>query len=119
MLIAGCGGFAGTCGRYLVGKVNAGNEHSGFPILSFMLNLVSCMMAGLLFGIIEHRGYISSAEAVLLIVGFSGGFAAFSSFSDDIWALSNNRSRATINAYIALSIVSGLALLWLGRIIAI
>ncbi|WP_289289815.1 hypothetical protein [uncultured Muribaculum sp.] len=38
MLIAGAGGFVGTCGRYLIGKWCSGMFHGAFPLGTFMVN---------------------------------------------------------------------------------
>lgn len=49
MLIAGCGGFVGTCGRFLVGKWCSGIFHGPFPMGTFMVNLIGCFLIGLFF----------------------------------------------------------------------
>lgn len=46
MLIAGCGGFVGTCGRYLVGKWCSGMWHGSFPMGTFMVNIIGCFIIG-------------------------------------------------------------------------
>ena len=44
MLIAGCGGFVGTCGRYLVGKWCSGMFHGSFPMGTFLVNIIGCFI---------------------------------------------------------------------------
>ena len=41
MIIAGCGGFIGTCGRFLVGKWSSGMFHGSFPMGTFAVNLIT------------------------------------------------------------------------------
>lgn len=36
MLIAGAGGFVGTCGRFLIGKWSSGMFHGAFPMGTFL-----------------------------------------------------------------------------------
>lgn len=85
MLLAGCGGFVGTCGRYLVGKWCSGIFHGAFPMGTFMVNLIGCFLIGLFFGLLEKAHVMTPGENVLLITGFCGGFTTFSSFADDMW----------------------------------
>ncbi len=40
MLLAGAGGFVGTCGRFLVGKWSAGMFHGAFPMGTFLVNII-------------------------------------------------------------------------------
>lgn len=40
MILAGCGGFVGTCGRYLVGKWASGMFHGSFPMGTFLVNII-------------------------------------------------------------------------------
>ena len=53
MLIARCGGFVGTCGRYLVGKWCSGIFHGPFPMGTFLVNIIGCFLIGLFFGLLE------------------------------------------------------------------
>lgn len=53
MLIAGAGGFVGTCGRFLIGKWSAGMYHGAFPMGTFLVNIIGCFIIGLLFGLLE------------------------------------------------------------------
>lgn len=52
MLIAGAGGFVGTCGRYLVGKWSGAMFHGSFPMGTFLVNVIGCFIIGLLFGLL-------------------------------------------------------------------
>lgn len=80
IIIAGCGGFVGTAGRYLVGKWSSGMWHGAFPMGTFLVNIIGCFIIGLFFGLLEHAKVMTPNENVLLITGFCGGFTTFSSF---------------------------------------
>lgn len=87
ILIAGCGGFVGTAGRYLIGKWSAGMWHGAFPMGTFLVNIIGCFLIGLFFGLLENAKVMTPSENVLLITGFCGGFTTFSSFADDMGCL--------------------------------
>lgn len=87
MLIAGIGGFAGTCGRYLVGKLCSGIFHGVFPLGTFIVNMTGCFVIGILFGLLGKTNILTPNENILLITGFCGGFTTFSSFAGDMLAL--------------------------------
>ena len=73
MLIAGLGGFAGTCGRYLTGV--AGKKLCGdkYPAGTFAVNVIGCFIIGLFVGL-WNRHEMSPLVNALLISGFCGGF---------------------------------------------
>ena len=106
MLIAGAGGFIGTCLRYLVGKLAHYITASSFPWGTFAVNIV---------GSLEKAHLISANMNVFLITGFCGGFTTFSSFADDMFLLMQNKHWGYFSAYLVLSVVLGIVLVWLGR----
>lgn len=68
MILAGCGGFVGTCGRYLVGKWASGMFHGSFPMGTFLVNIIGCFIIGLFFGLLEKAHVMSASENVLFII---------------------------------------------------
>lgn len=115
MLIAGAGGFVGTCGRYLIGKWSAGMFHGNFPMGTFLVNVIGCFIIGLFFGLLENAKVMTANENILLITGFCGGFTTFSSFADDMYVLSNKGDWTTFILYLAASVIAGVLLVWAGR----
>ena len=118
MLIAGIGGFVGTCGRYLVGKLCSGMFHGVFPLGTFLVNLTGCFIIGILFGLLGKTNILTPNENILLITGFCGGFTTFSSFADDMWVLGNKGDWSVFAIYLAASIICGIFLVWAGRAVA-
>lgn len=117
ILIAGCGGFVGIAGRYLVGKWSAGIWHGAFPMGTFLVNIIGCFIIGLFFGLLENAKVMTPQENVLLITGFCGGFTTFSSFADDMWVLGQQGQWVTFGVYLGLSVVLGILCVWAGRAI--
>lgn len=117
MILAGCGGFIGTCGRYLVGRLASAMFHGDFPSGTFLVNMAGCFVIGLLFGLMEKTNVMTADESVLLVTGFCGGFTTFSSFAGDILNLGNKGDWITSAVYLCASVIFGVLLVWGGRAI--
>lgn len=115
MLIAGLGGFMGTCLRYLTGRLCHLWELGGFPLGTFVVNIVGSFIIGALLGLAERNNFISPTMNVLLVTGFCGGFTTFSSFADDIFLLMQQRNWTIFAIYTSLSIILGVFFVWIGR----
>ena len=70
--------------------------------------LLACSLA-------EEKGVLSSQMSLLLITGFCGGFTTFSTFADDMYLMLGRSQWALFVAYVVLSLVLGLTMVWLGR----
>jgi CrcB protein len=115
MLLAGCGGFVGTALRFLTGKLCAHISLGGFPLGTFMVNIVGGFLIGLLLGLAEGRGALSPSASALLVTGFCGGFTTFSTFADDMFLMLNKGQIMLFVLYLFMSLAIGIALVWLGR----
>ncbi len=115
MIIAGCGGFLGTCLRFLTGKFYSVVGLTAFPWGTFTVNLVGSFIIGIFFGLAEKTQLISPSMNAFLITGFCGGFTTFSSFSHDMLSLADSKSWLYFSLYVVLSFALGLLLVWLGR----
>ena len=113
MLIAGLGGFAGTCGRYLTGIAGKKLFGDKYPAGTFAVNVLGCFIIGIFSGIFA-RHEMSSLVSALLISGFCGGFTTFSSFSHDSFAMIQKGEWLKFICYVVPSVVLGLLMVWLG-----
>ena len=115
MLIAGLGGFVGTCLRYLTGRLCHLWDVGGFPLGTFVVNVIGSFIIGALLGLAERNHFITPTMNVLLVTGFCGGFTTFSSFADDIFLLLQQRHWTMFALYTGLSIILGVIMVWAGR----
>ena len=115
MLIAGLGGFMGTCLRYLTGRLCHLWELGGFPLGTFVVNIVGSFIIGALLGLAERNNFITPTMNVLLVTGFCGGFTTFSSFADDMYLLLQQRHWIVFLLYATLTFALGLLMVLLGR----
>ena len=115
MIIAGIGGFVGTCLRYLTGRLCHLWDVGGFPLGTFVVNVVGSFIIGALLGLAERNNMITPTMNVLLVTGFCGGFTTFSSFADDIFLMLQQRHWTMFALYTGLSIILGVIMVWAGR----
>ena len=115
LLIAGCGGFVGTVGRYLLCKWTSSIWHGSFPMGTFLVNIIGCFIIGLFFGLMEHSKVLTPSQNVLLITGLCGGFTTYSSFANDMWMLGSKGDWTTFTLYLTLSVVIGVLCVCAGR----
>ncbi len=113
-IIAGLGGFLGTCLRFLSEKLGALICHLSFPLGTFMANMLGCLIIGLLYGYLDKTGKLSKTQNALWITGFCGGFTTFSSFSHDAFAMIQKGEWIKFILYVVPSVALGLLFVWLG-----
>jgi fluoride exporter len=119
ILYVGVGGFIGSALRYLVsGWTQQVSKSLDFPYGTLTVNLVGCFMIGLLGQLAEARGIFSSETRLLVFIVLLGGFTTFSSFGNDTLNLARGGQMFNALINIAINIVFGLQLVWLGRTVA-
>ena len=115
MIIAGLGGFLGTCLRFMTGKLCHALVVTNFPLGTFVVNMVGSFLIGVFFALAEKSGVISPAMNAFLITGFCGGLTTFSSFADDMYLLLEQRHMLVFVLYATLTFALGLLMVLLGR----
>lgn len=88
-----------------------------FPIGTFSVNMLGCLVIGFLARLAEAKGLFQGEVRLLIFVGFLGGFTTFSSFGYETFQLLRDGEilQALLNA--GLQVVLGVLLVWLGYII--
>ena len=115
MLLVALGGALGSVARYkLSGWVLHHTIDWRFPAGTFAVNVVGCLVAGLLAGIAERHEILSPDARIFLFTGILGGFTTFSAFGLETMLLLKRGEVMVAGANILLSVVAGLLALWLG-----
>ena len=117
MLLVAVGSGLGGVLRYLVPCWICAAK--GFPWATLTVNVVGSLLIGLLSGALARHGG-SSAESIraFAVVGFCGGFTTFSTFSNETFGLIESSQWLSAVAYVSLSILAGLAAVFLGYAIS-
>lgn len=109
------GGGAGALLRMrLGGLVERFYGFGAFPFGTLCVNLLGCLLMGVLAAVLEKTHAFGAELRVLLITGLLGGFTTFSAFGfETIYAF---RRGATLVAVtnVLVSVLGGLLLVWVG-----
>jgi fluoride exporter len=119
LLLVAVGGALGSVARYkLSGYVLHHTIDWRFPAGTFAVNVIGCLVAGLLAGLAERHSALSPEARLLLLTGVLGGFTTFSAFGLETMFLLKRGDVLVAAANIVLSVVAGLVALWLGMALA-
>ena len=113
IFLVGIGGMAGSILRYLISK-NISHIYDSFPIGTFAVNIIGCLLAGVLFKYLSINKDINIEYGLFLIVGFCGGFTTFSAFSIDSINLLNENKFLVLFSYTILSSIIGILFCYIG-----
>jgi CrcB protein len=118
-LWVGVGGFVGSVLRYyLSGLVQEWTRRDDFPVGTLAVNVLGCLVIGLLSQLAEDRGAFSPEARAFVFIGILGGFTTFSSFGNETMNLWRDGQRWLGWLNIAAQLVLGLAAVWLGRVLS-
>ena len=115
ILLVGAGGFAGAVLRYLVG--GAVLHHTAnwrFPLSTFVVNVVGCLVGGVLMALAVKHDSFSPELRLLLFTGLLGGFTTFSAFGVETVYLIQRHELLWAGLNVASSVCIGIGVLWLG-----
>lgn len=113
ILLVGLGGGIGSIFRYLTSLLTAKHIASTFPIATFIVNIIGCLLIGLLLGYFSNSTTDNSLK-LLFITGFCGGFTTFSAFAAENMILFQQQNYLTLIAYTLASVILGLLAVGLG-----
>lgn len=112
------GGAFGSAARYtLSGYVLHHTIDWRFPAGTFAVNVIGCLVAGLLAGLAEQRELFTPETRLLVFTGVLGGFTTFSAFGMETMFLLRRGEVLIAGANVLLSVAAGLAALWLGLVL--
>ena len=114
VLFVAAGGAVGSVLRYLI----ATNIHKSYPNFApygtFIVNVAGCLLIGLLMGWVAAQKLMSPQLQLLLIAGFCGSFTTFSTFAHEANLLAMQQKPLQTLLYIALSVIVGMGLAYVG-----
>ena len=113
IIAVGAGSFIGGIARYIVSLAMKGVS-KGFPWATLLVNLLGCLIIGLLWGFLSRNISESTSRGLFLTVGLCGGFTTFSTFSKEALTMLQTGQIWGFASYIAISILAGIALVALG-----
>ena len=119
LLWIGMGGFVGATGRFLVASlVQRWSGGSLYPYGTLAVNVVGCLIIGLLGGLDQSRQLFGPAARSFIFIGVLGGFTTFSSFGYETLNLAQSGQSQAALLNVALQLGLGLGAAWLGLMVA-
>ena len=112
ILYVAVGSAVGGVCRYLVSQLL--NAPAGFPWGTLCVNVLGSLAIGVLSGWLAHGTGNAVAIRAFSVVGFCGGFTTFSTFSNETFRMMEGGQWAMMAGYVVLSVLSGLAAVWIG-----
>ena len=114
LLLVALGGGLGSMARYsLSAWVLQHTIDWKFPLGTFIVNVLGCLVAGVLAGLAERYEFFPPEARLLIFTGLLGGFTTFSAFGLETIFLFRRGEVLVAGAYIAASVVIGLFAFWL------
>jgi CrcB protein len=111
------GGAVGSLLRYFV-QLGMLAWLGTFPIGTLVVNVLGCFAIGALNAAFLGPYPIRPEYRLAIVTGVLGGFTTFSAFGWETIVLAEEGRPAAAAAYVALSVVLGLAAVWAGSRIA-
>lgn len=117
MMIA-VGGAVGSVLRYIISKWLNEQGSGDFPWGTFVVNVVGCLIIGLVYAIEEKTGGMEPQLKLFLTVGLCGGFTTFSTFCNESFLLLRHDQLFLAALYAAASLFAGILAVYIGMRIA-
>ena len=114
IIIVGIGGMAGSIARYLTATYFAKLIPAHFPYGTFAVNMIGCLVIGVVFGLSARYNWFTDDWRVFLATGFCGGYTTFSAFAIENVQLLQHSNYLTFALYSIASFTLGLLAVFIG-----
>lgn len=114
LLLVGIGGGIGSILRFLTSWFVNKYSLSAFPLGTFLVNIVGCLLIGIFAGMAIRYEWLDKDFRLLFITGFCGGYTTFSAFSLENMELIQAGNYTVMCLYTLAGVVVGLIAVWLG-----
>ncbi|PJA95340.1 MAG: fluoride efflux transporter CrcB [Ignavibacteriales bacterium CG_4_9_14_3_um_filter_34_10] len=115
IFLVGLGGFLGSVFRYLLsGFVQKASNIVSFPVGTLSVNLIGCLVIGLLAGLSESRQLFGENARLFIFIGLLGGFTTFSTFGYEVFSFMRDGEFVSSFLNIFLHLFFSIILVWLG-----
>ena len=112
--LVGLGGALGAIARWKLGGLVLHHWADWkFPLSTFMVNVLGCLIAGLLTGLVIKHDLFTPDTRLFLFTGLLGGFTTFSAFGLETVLLLRRGEHAIALTYVASSVMAGVIALWI------
>ena len=114
MLIVGAGSFVGGALRFFISHFMKPLYSGGFPWSTLSVNLVGCLLFGIIYGLFYRFSSPANSWCLLLTTGLCGGFTTFSTFAFEGLQMWHNGNPFEFIVYATTSVLAGLLLMYVG-----
>ena len=111
ILLVALGGALGAVARF--GLSGFLQRSEGFPFGTLAVNVLGCLAAGVILGMLETKG-LGEYARVFLVPGILGGFTTFSAFGAETVSLWQSGAAGLAAANAASNLILGFGAVWAG-----
>ena len=114
LLLVGLGGALGSMARYMCSTLISRVAPSLFPFGTFAVNVVGCVLFGIIVGLAEQRSVFRPEARAFLLIGVLGGFTTFSTFAFESFQLLRDGQFMSVAVNVVGQVIAGVVGLWAG-----
>ena len=111
----GSGGFLGALARFgLSGLVQRHAPLSTFPLGTLIVNLLGCVLIGVIGGLAESRQLFGPEARGFILIGLLVGFTTFSTFGYETFAMLRDTAYLEAVTNVGIHVILGVTFVWVG-----
>jgi len=118
LLLIAIGGALGSVARYLLSTFVLRVTGTLFPLGTFVVNVIGCLVFGAIAGAASQRVQIAPGLRLFLLTGILGGFTTFSAYTFESYTLMRDGQFLWASINVVGQVVAGLAGLWVAYLAA-